>query len=189
MKISNIALGLLTLFSLSQISAFAIGSGSEETNKTQLLSKIQGEKKIGELTTYQYQHLYFAAQPSEADLAEAKKAGIEIVINLRAPSEYPYEEDKVAKKLGLKYYQVTFLKDGNIDPLSALELEKIHAAHPKTKQLIHCSSGNRAAAWFATHLALKYHLSADDSVEVASHLGLTKAEMQEKVKEHINKAN
>lgn len=147
------------------------------------LSKIRPETKIANLAAPSFKHMSFAGQPSPSDLEAAKKDGYKVIINLRAPSEIDWDEKAAAEKLGLEYHQVTLLdKDGEIDAEAVTKLEDLHRATHKKKQLIHCSSGNRAAAWMAAHLIVKHKLSAEDALEVARPLGVTKKEVEDKVR-------
>ncbi|NCN42174.1 hypothetical protein GW916_13095 [bacterium] len=137
---------------------------------------------IGKLAAPSYKHMSFTAQPSKEDLAEAKKQGYQVIINLRAPSEISWDEAAYAKSLGLEYYNVPlFNKAEEIDAAAVIKLERIHMQTHKQKQLIHCSTGNRAAAWMAAHMMVKHELSAEDALKVGRKLGITKKEIEEKV--------
>ncbi|NCN28047.1 hypothetical protein GW915_10770 [bacterium] len=150
------------------------------------LNAIQTDSKLGSLKAPQLWHMNFSAQPSKKDLANAKKAGVEVVISLRNEKENPYNEAAEAKKLGLEYHQIPLFDDkGEIDSKSVAKLEELHHATHKQKQLIHCSSGNRAAAWFAIHVAKKHQLSADDSEKIGEKLGMDKDNMKTQTRTFI----
>lgn len=146
------------------------------------LKKVRPETKVANLAAPSFKHMSFAGQPSPSDLEAAKKAGYKVIINLRAPGEIDWDEKAAAEKLGLEYYQIALLnKDKEIDADAIAKLEDLHMATHKQKQLIHCSSGNRAAAWMAAHLIVKHKLTAEQALQVARPLGVTKGEVEKKV--------
>lgn len=152
------------------------------------LSKVQPETKIANLSAPSFKHMSFAGQPAPSDLEAAKKDGYKVIINLRAPGEIDWDEKAAAEKLGLEYHQIALLnKDGEIDSAAMTELEELHMATHKKKQLIHCSSGNRAAAWMAAHLIVKHKLPAEEALKVARPLGITKKAVEDKVRNFAEK--
>jgi len=160
----------------------------EDSTAEKYLSFVGPEVKIGELPTTTFKHMSFGAQPTQKDLAVAKAMGFEVIINLRSTSEVKWNVADEVKKNGMTYYNVPLLdKDEEIDVTAVTKLEKIHKDTHKQKQLIYCSSGNRAAAWMAAHLMVKHGLSAAESLKVARKLGLTKAEVEGKVSRLENK--
>ena len=129
----------------------------------------------------QYKNLYFAGQPDEAALTHFKNLGGVAVINLREPGETDFDEKAIVEKLGLEYFN--FPVSGRKE-LSAATMEKIG----KTVQqkgdvpvMVHCASGNRAAAWLATHLVTVHQDSLDNALKVAKSLGLTSEGLESKV--------
>lgn len=159
-----------------------------EMSAEKVASEVDTNAKIGDLAAPQLWFMSFSAQPTVEQLKMAKDNGVETVINLRAPEELKFDEKKEVEKLGMNYFQVTLLnKEGEIDPLSILKLEKIHKATHGQKQLVHCSSGNRAAAWFAVHMAVRHDISEQDAIKVGKALGVTKEEVEGKIKNFIEK--
>ena len=139
--------------------------------------------KIASLKAPKLWHMSFSGQPSKKDLMEAKAKGYEVVINLRSPDELDYDEKVVSKELGLEYYNGPLLNaQKEIDPYAVITLEQIHKKTHHQKQLIHCSSGNRAAAWFAVHQIVKHFKHAEDAIRASEKLGITKEPIREKVR-------
>jgi protein tyrosine phosphatase (PTP) superfamily phosphohydrolase (DUF442 family) len=154
----------------------------EDSQADKYLSFVGPEVKIGDLSAKTFKHMSFAAQPSQKDIAAAKAMGYEVIINLRPASDVKWDVADEVKKNGMTYYNVPLLdKSEEIDVTSVMKLEKIHKDTHSQKQLIYCSTGNRAAAWMAAHLMVKHDLSAAESIKVARKLGLTKPELEEKI--------
>ena len=83
----------------------------------------------------------------------------------------------------------SFPFDGKKD-LSQEVTEQISQAVKKAdgKVLVHCSSGNRAAAWLASYLYKHNEKTANQSLETAKAFGLTKEPMEEKVKDYLRQS-
>ncbi len=133
-----------------------------------------------------YKHMLFGGMPSIEDLKAAKeKEKVEVVIDVRGPSEVPESYRAQVESLGLAYFHVPLMSDNKIDPRAAQKLEEIHKKTHHQKQLLHCASGNRVAAWFATHLVKKDKLSLEDSLKTSRELGLTKKELEKAVADYV----
>lgn len=133
-------------------------------------------------------HLAIAPQPTKLTLSKAKKDGYEVVINLRGKNEFKgYDEEATAKMLNLEYHQIPFFnKDKEIDENSLSEISKIINNNKDKKIYIHCSSGNRAAAWYLTHLYQYDGLSKEEATKTARKAGLTKAPLEKRVINFLN---
>lgn len=148
----------------------------------------QGEKAImthknwGNLEQVrQYKNLYFAGQPDEAALRHFKELGGAAVINLREPWETNFDEKTIVEKLGLEYYN--FPVSGRKE-LNTSTMEKIGNTIEQKGDapvMVHCASGNRAAAWLATHLVTVHQDSVDNALKVAKSVGLTSKVLEGKV--------
>jgi len=131
-------------------------------------------------------NLYFSAQPDLAALQAARQHGVGVVINLREPGETDWDEQQAATDLGLAYYNVPISRSGpgfvsaDLDRISALV-----ADNSDTRILLHCSSGNRAAAWFATHLARDHGMAAADAIELAEKAGMTSDGLKQRVTDYL----
>jgi protein tyrosine phosphatase (PTP) superfamily phosphohydrolase (DUF442 family) len=140
--------------------------------------------------TSHHDKVFLSAQPEKKDLQELKlEWGLDVVINLRNKSEIEaLEEDpkKAATALGLTYYQIPFLMNGKPSQSNIHKIEKVFMKHHKDKQkvLVHCSSGQRAAAWFGTHFRISHKASPEKALEVSEAYGLNKPELRKKMKEY-----
>lgn len=112
-----------------------------------------------------------AGQPSTGQLEALARAGVEIVIDLRAPNEpRGFDEKDVVERLGLEYHNIPVdaaLGDAEIDAVRAL----LRARADRTV-LLHCKSANRVGAVMVPYLVLDERLSRDAALAVAQQIGL-----------------
>lgn len=131
-------------------------------------------------------HLYFSDQPDAEALRLAKANGITTIINLREPEEMDWDEQAEAERLGLGYASIPVLRQA--DSLSTQAMAAISAAvnqQAGSPVLLHCSSGNRAAAWLAVHLAEDHRMSDSRAIDVAREAGLTYEPLVERVQSYL----
>jgi protein tyrosine phosphatase (PTP) superfamily phosphohydrolase (DUF442 family) len=146
---------------------------------------VTGPVAWGDLPVTSLQHLRFSGQPDAPALDRAKANGVEVVINLRVPSEQDWPEAKAAADRGLVYYDVPVDTAAPFSRAAFEKIESLVAQHEPKTILIHCSSGNRAAAWLATHLVTRHDMTTSDAIEVARKAGLTKDALATKVEQYI----
>ena len=113
-------------------------------------------------------------QPTEADLAQLKAAGIGTIINLRRPGEQnqpldPQAEGEVAKRLGLAYVHIP-VDPKNLDPMQADAVAKAIAAAPGPVY-VHCAAGGRAVSHALLAEAKADGHSADQVLAKAEAIG------------------
>lgn len=133
--------------------------------------------------------LYFSEQPDAESLQVARSNGVTTVINLREPGEIDWDEQAAARAQGLEYFNVPIARQS--DTLDANALAQINAiidARAGQPVLIHCASGNRAAAWFATHLVEAHAMPQSEALTIAEQVGLTNATMKERVETYFDAA-
>jgi protein tyrosine phosphatase (PTP) superfamily phosphohydrolase (DUF442 family) len=131
-------------------------------------------------------HLYLSAQPDQVTLKLAIEHGVGVVINLREPNEQDWDENGAAASLGLTYYNLPIGRSGpGFDADILAQISKLVGKHRDTKILMHCSSGNRAGAWFAVHLVRDHGMPVERSIEMSQLVGLTNAGMKSRVREFL----
>ncbi len=147
------------------------------------LEDVQGPVQWGAQTqAMRFHHLYFAGQPDDAAWADAKASGVDVVVNMRLPQEQSVDQRPAVEAAGLQYYSIPVGVVGDEKSLQAFaEMEQVLKAHRGQKVLVHCASGNRVAAWFATHLANEDGVPADESLAIARKVGLTNPSLDERV--------
>ncbi len=138
-------------------------------------------------STKNYKHMYFGGNPQESDLKAAKEKGlIEVVIDVRGASEVSPDDRIRIESLGLEYFHVPLMSEGKLDPRAVQKLEELHKKTHHQGQLLHCASGNRVAAWFATHLIKKDKWEKERALKLARELGLTKKDLETATLEYVD---
>jgi len=144
----------------------------------------ESEGAWGDGTHYhQYERFYISNQPDSDALEQSLDSGVSVVISLRGESETDWNERGAAESLGLEFHQVPV--NGGAPQLAAEPFQQISAivkADPDAQILLHCASGNRAAAWLAVYLVNHEGLSPDAAIEVARANGLNKKGLETKVR-------
>ncbi len=132
-------------------------------------------------------HLFFSEQPDAAALQAARNHDVGVVINLREPSEMDWDEAAEAENLGMTYYNVPVAAEGSgLDQEAMQTISRLAQQHGDQKILLHCSSGNRAAAWLAVHLANDHGMTVEQSIALAQQAGLTKPNMETRVRNYLS---
>lgn len=133
-----------------------------------------------------FHHHYFANGMDADAFAAAKKAGVKLVVDLRQPSEIKGDDKKVAASLGMDYHNVPMVPGKPLEKATIKKVETLfHKAHGENT-LLYCSSGNRAGAWFAAHLATTHGLGVDEALAMGKKAGLTKPEMEVAVRNYVS---
>jgi ubiquinone/menaquinone biosynthesis C-methylase UbiE/protein tyrosine phosphatase (PTP) superfamily phosphohydrolase (DUF442 family) len=127
----------------------------------------------------------FASQPSQADLAAAKAAGVERVITLRNPSELQWDEAQAVKELEMEFSQLPVdFPDG----LTADKLNEVCVALEDADGkpvLLHCGSAIRVGAVWMAYRATRQGISLEQAQAEAAAIGLKNPEAIEAIKGYI----
>lgn len=164
------------LFSLLFLVTSCAQLGSSET-------QVIGES----LKAHNYNDIYFSGQPTDKDFEELKEQGFTHIVNLRRETEYDERsEEKLVKKLGLKYSHHPFPLDLKVDGAYVNEVTKSVVKYRKAgKTLVHCSSGNRVGIWIGAHFFKDHGYSKEKAYERAEGLGLTKEGAKRALREYL----
>ncbi len=134
-------------------------------------------------------NLYIAGQPDGAALDEAKRRGVAAIINLRGPSESDWDEAQAAASRDIAYYQAPIAgSDPDFDPATIHRISALVAQYSDQPVLVHCASGNRAAAWLAIHLVQHHELDTDGALEIARPSGLSYAPLEPKIRRFLGES-
>ncbi len=180
---------LIVLLSSCFLFLAACGHGGHHHHhKTPDVVKME---KSGNSFKSHHKRVFLGPQPTTEDLKAFKeKHNVTVVINLRTKGELkgaPYTEAD-AKKIGLTYYN--FPVEGfadKLDPKVMAQIEETFMKHHKNEEiLIHCSSGNRAAAWFAYHFAATHKDKPARALMKAEGYGLTNSRLKKKTETLLN---
>ena len=134
--------------------------------------------------------VYFAGQPSEADLDAYSKAGVKTVVNLRSALEMEkagFDEAAAASKAGMKYVNVPI---GSTPPSDA-ELAKIFGALDQAgsgKVLMHCATSNRVGMVWSIYRGAHQGLEEEDAVAEGKAGGLKNAALEKTARAKIASA-
>ncbi len=114
-------------------------------------------------------------QPRLEHLESLKKEGVVAVINLRTPGEHrAAEEEEMAKKVGLKYFNIPVVytdpKDAEVD-----EFLKITDDPKNRPAFIHCTAAIRVGAFWMIRRVMRDNFTVEDAQKEAEKVGLRNA--------------
>ena len=124
---------------------------------------------------------YVAGQPDAEDLVQFKRLGVTTVINLRGVDEMAWDEAADVRQLGLTYFQVPITSEQGLKPTALALVDELVDLSETEKILLHCRSGNRAAAWWAQYLIERQDIQAEQAFRLAQQAGLQQP-MADKIK-------
>lgn len=121
--------------------------------------------------------LYLGAQPSEQDLDELKRRGVQTVVDFRLPGETPAPREAMVNARGMTYVNIPVNKAS----LSADQVDMLVRTMEEKPgpYLFHCASGARAAMILALAEARKHHWSTQRTFEEAQRMGFDLQHMPE----------
>ncbi|MBW2271417.1 MAG: hypothetical protein JRH16_22925 [Deltaproteobacteria bacterium] len=164
------------------------GSHAIAANRAVSPDDVKGPFSWGEASRVtQLGDLFFADQPDRAGFEQAREAGVEVVINLRAPGELDWDEPAAAKELGLTYYNVP-ITGPRFDPEAIARIDALVSEHEGSKVLVHCGSSNRVGGWLATHL-ITQGMSTEDAIVVGRRAGITKQGIVDRVETWVSETS
>jgi protein tyrosine phosphatase (PTP) superfamily phosphohydrolase (DUF442 family) len=148
--------------------------------------EVEGPVAWSETTSATHlRHLWFSGPPDAPALEAAKQSGVRVVVDLREPWEVEGDPRAAAEALGLVYYSAPVSKQGAFERESLERVEEIVRRHEGEETLLHCSTGNRAAGWLATHLVREHGMGLDDALAVGRRAGITKPDVEERVRAYL----
>lgn len=119
--------------------------------------------------------LYVSGQPKPDAFAAFSREGVKHVINLRTPEEAPeLNEAAVVTQAGMTYYNIPIAGAGDLTRDNVRKLDTLLKKIGSEPVLIHCSSGNRAAALITLRAAWMQNVPIDDAIQMGKSYGLTK---------------
>ena len=111
-------------------------------------------------------------QPRIEHLAKLKAEGVRAIINLRLPSEHrAEEEERTAKELGLRYFNIPFAT-GEPKDEQATEFLKLTDDPENRPAFIHCASARRVGAFWLIRRVLRDGWTFERAHEEAEKIGL-----------------
>ncbi len=145
---------------------------------------------IGDLKLQKFGNVYLGAQPSEADFARLKEAGVKTVINLRSEGENTkFDEGKTLVDLGVdpaSYHNPGFKSaDTLTDPIFR-RVRDLLTNKTNEPVLLHCASGNRVGAVWLAHRVLDDGVPYEKALEEAKAIGMKPEAFEARVKEYLD---
>lgn len=128
------------------------------------------------------------AAPDAAALEAAKSAGVTTVIDFRRSSESTgFDEKAGVEALGMHYVNIPFQNEAELTD------EVFNATRASLKELkgialMHCRSGNRAAAAWLPYRVLDAGVSWDRALAEAKAIGLKSPALEAKAKDYIERS-
>ncbi len=127
------------------------------------------------------ENLIAGGAPGAKGLGQAAEQGVRTVIDLRNPEEGTSEEKDHAEAVGLKYVNIPVSVE-NFSPRQAEQLSEVLKDPATGPVLLHCATGQRAAAVWALHRNLHEGVPAEQALSDAQAKGLKKPALIEKLK-------
>ena len=124
-------------------------------------------------------HLVTAGQPGAAALEAFRRAGGEVVLDIRDPMEpRPFDEPALVRQLGMEYVNVVVrqgaLDDAMLDRVLEVVRRSAAAGRPT---LFHCASANRVGGAMIPYFILDEKMEEDDATDAAMRIGLRGADL------------
>ena len=122
--------------------------------------------------------LVTGGQPDKSHLEALAEAGVEVVLDLRAPQEpRPFDEPAIIRRLGMAYVNIPVITTGILDDGLMERLLAELRRHAGTPMLCHCAGGNRVGGPLIPYLILDHAFSEADAIATARRVGLSSPEL------------
>jgi protein tyrosine phosphatase (PTP) superfamily phosphohydrolase (DUF442 family) len=117
-------------------------------------------------------------QPGPAHFQALRRAGLEIVLDIRDPMEpRACDEASEVRKAGMDYVCIPVTSDLGDELME--ELLAVVRGSAGRPILFHCASGNRVAGPMIAHLILDHGMAEEDAVTEGMKMGLRSAEIMD----------
>src|SRR5881409_3200618 len=148
---------------------------------SQLLDAIDGVPNAGEPIP----GIVTGGQPDLEHLAALKRAGCEVVLDIRDPMEpRPYRVPDAVRAAGLEYRNIPVGNGPLADATFAAMLGAVRELAGRRHALIHCSSGNRVGVSLIPYFMLEQGMDEEAAVALAMRVGMRSAELMEQALEY-----
>jgi uncharacterized protein (TIGR01244 family) len=163
------------------------GTLSGQSGEKKNADKLRPEKCGNVKNLHVLGKLYFAGQPAKEDFPKLKQLGVKTVVNLREAEELKFDEAAVLRKLGLEYHHIPFSGAETLTDKVFEQTRRLFKDESKHPMLVHCASANRVGAVWLAHRVLDDGVSYNKALEEAKEIGLSKAGLEKKAKEYIDR--
>jgi len=124
-------------------------------------------------------------QPALEHLAELKRAGCAVVIDIREPMEpRPFRTPDAVVAAGLEYRSIPIGHGAVSDATFTSFVAAVRELAGKRPAFVYCASGNRVGAGLIPYFMLELGMEEEDAVTEAMRVGLRSAELLEQALEY-----
>jgi protein tyrosine phosphatase (PTP) superfamily phosphohydrolase (DUF442 family) len=125
-------------------------------------------------------------QPSPEHLAALKRAGCQVVIDIREAMEpQPFKRPDAVVQAGLQYRHIPVGHGPVSDATFGRLVDAVRELAGKTPAFVYCSSGNRVGGGLLPYFMLEQGVEEEDAVAQAMRVGLRSAELMEQALEYV----
>jgi len=125
------------------------------------------------------------AQPDPEHLAALRRAGCEVVLDIRDPMEpRPYRVPDAVVAAGLEYKNIPVGHGPLSDRTFGAVLDAVRELAGHRRAFIHCSSGNRVGVALLPYFMLEQGMDEEEAVALAMRVGMRSAELMEQALEY-----
>jgi len=127
-------------------------------------------------------------QPTAEHLAALKRAGCDVVLDIREPMEpRPYRTPDAVRAAGLEYVNIPFGQGDISDATFEAALRTVRQLGGRKRVLVHCSTGSRVGAALIPYLMLDQAFEEEDAVNEALRIGTRSAALLEQALEYVRR--
>ncbi len=127
-------------------------------------------------------------QPTAAQLAALKRAGCEVVLNIREPMEpQPYRTPDAVVAAGLEYVNIPVSHGPLSDETFGRVRRTVRALAGKKRVLFHCASGNRVGVTLLPFFILDQGMDEEEAVAQAMRIGMRHAGLMQEALEYVRR--
>ena len=117
-----------------------------------------------------------AGQPSAAQFAEAARAGVRTVVDLRAPHEpRGFDEAAAVAAAGMEYVLLP-VTPASLDDATFAAFLAVVRDPAKRPLLVHCATANRVGGLLLPYFLIDERMPPDDALRLAQEIGLRGAD-------------
>ena len=125
-------------------------------------------------------------QPASEHLTALKRAGCEVVIDVREAMEpRPFKTPDTVVQAGLEYVSIPMGHGAVSDETFGRLLDAVRQLAGNRPAFVYCNSGNRVGAGLIPYFMLEQGLEEQDAVAQAMRVGLRSAELMEQALEYV----
>jgi protein tyrosine phosphatase (PTP) superfamily phosphohydrolase (DUF442 family) len=132
--------------------------------------------------------LVTGGQPTAEHLAALKRAGCEVVLDIRDPMEpRPLDEPAAVRSAGMEYVNIPVSAASMNDETLTRVRDTVANLVGDRKTYFHCGSGNRVGATLIPYLMLDRGFEQEDAVNQAMRIGTRSVELVEWALDYVNR--